>query len=204
MALKTKGKPAKLHPKAGPKKRRAKSEEAAIRAAVEEHGKRGVRAVRKSSKVNTFRYKDPAEERAKRKKLDAYLREMERVFGLREPRHEHEFLMFYDVLKEDERPFAAKLFQMECDHPQSEVIAQKGAWSSGEPIRYLACTRCGIVRREGTTTFMRVEEWTNYCPDGYDMFDWMDLLTKDKSLWRFIYDEVIAEMTANALTEEAT
>jgi hypothetical protein len=187
--------------KAGPKKARAKAEEEAKAKAIEEHRVRGKKtATRKSSKVTRYSYKES--DTAKRQRVDRYLAEMQRVFGMREPRHEDEFLAFHDNLKADEIPFALKLFQMSCDHPKTEIIAQKGSWTSGEPVYFTACVRCALVRRDAAPTFMLREEWDSHCPEGYDAFDWGDLFTKDKTLWRFIHDEVLAEQVSGSMTEE--
>lgn len=187
--------------KAGPKKARTKVEEA-IRAAVEENTPRGrPKASRKSSKVRSYTFKET--DAAKRLRADRYLAEMQRVFGLREPRHESEFLEFYDTLKEDERMFAVKLFQMSCWHDRNERVASSIAWSSGEGYVYIACTRCGLVRRDDTSVKrMRLAEWNSYCPEGFDAFDWTDLLMTDKSIWRFIHDEALAEMVDASMTKE--
>lgn len=186
--------------KAGPKKRRAKSEEQRIREAVAEHGARGKpRTARKSGKVRSFTYKES--DASKRAKVDRYLSELQRIFGMRTPRHENEYLEFLYTLKADEHPFALQLFRMTCTHPKVEVVAN-GTSMVHDNKRHIACVRCGLVRVEQSKTKMLIAEWQSYCPTGFDMFDWEDLFTKDKSMWRFLHDECLAEMVEESMTEE--
>jgi hypothetical protein len=77
VALKTKG------IKAGPKKRRAKSEAEAIRKAIEENA-RGSKPSRKASRVRTYHYKAPNRNRVQRQ-IDAVQRELALMYQMRVP-----------------------------------------------------------------------------------------------------------------------
>ena len=197
MALKQKGKHnisgrKAAVPKAGPKKRRAKSEAEAIRAAVEEHGKRGVRVSRRAGKVNTFKYKE-AEAPAKPEPVEQW------VPYLREP---HELETYRRELPYDLQPFAAKLFKMECGHIDREVTAMKAPLDPSEREEWWRCPRCWYSAKKQTYLRELQAEWASYCPDGYDMWEWMDMFTKDRSLWRFIYEEAEVELVDIALGRE--
>ena len=169
-----------------------KTEQDLIREAVEEHGKRGVKHGRRASKVNTFNYKKA--ESDKRKRADALQAEQERVYGLREPRPPSELDVFTASLTDDQKVFARMYFQMECDHGEFP-LATLHSFVEGTTLIDALCERCGLVRKwMGNKTETARAEWMSYCPDGFDMFDWLDLYTKDRGAWRFIHDEVLSEM----------
>jgi hypothetical protein len=197
MALKPKGRYATTAkrkvavPKADPKKRRAKSEEEMIRAAVDEHGKRGVKARRKSGKVNAFRYKETVH--AANEANTAWHRHQ----LMREPHGLTPFEEFTDTLADDARVFATTYWHMQCAHADEEVISQTASFVEGASPEHLRCRNCGLVRRwQGSKTETKRHEWMSYCPDGYDMFEWGDLYVGDRSLWQYIHDECLAEMVA--------
>ena len=198
MGLKRKGKSAKdisgrkaAVPKAGPKKRRARTEEEAIRAAVEEHGKRGVRPARRAGKVRTYTYKEPP----------AKVPEPEPMWTpyLREP---IELERYRRELPTDLQPMAAKLFKMECDHPEKEVVSVIAPLDPSERRSQWRCNRCHCLGNTAGKMRMLYEEWLTYCPEGYDMWEWADMFTKDKSLWRFIYEEAEHMLVADVLGSE--
>jgi hypothetical protein len=197
LALKVKGQ--KSTPKAGPKKRRFKSEQeaekAAIRAAIEEHGKRRPRARRKSSKINSFKYKEasaPAKEKVAG--LDPY--------ALREPEGPSLFDVFAVELPDDQRVFAKTYWHMRCEHLYEGVVAGNPSLDGLEPV-WKRCADCGLVRRwYGNRTASKRQEWMTYCPDGFDMFDWEHLFTKDRGMWLYIHDECLAEMVDESMTKE--
>lgn len=199
--LKQKGKTAKTTPKAGPKKKRAKTEEEMIRSAVDEHGKRGVRVARKSSKVNIIKYKEA--ETAKRKRADKFQREQELAHGLREPQGPNAFDQFVAELDTSQRVFAKTYWQMQCEHKHEESVAESVSFVEGREPIFVRCFDCGANRRwMGTRTATKINEWMSYCPDGYDMFEWEELFVKDRSMWRFIHDEAMYEMVEAAMTTD--
>lgn len=189
-------------PKAGPKKRRAKSEEEMIRAAVEEHGRRGVRARRKASNVHTYSFKEV--ETAKHKKAEAFLTEQERVFAMRLPQGPSPFVEFVSDLSDEERIFASAYWHMQCEHRNEKPQMIDPSFVNGVTPVTMECPDCGLVRRwHGTRTETKLQEWMSYCPNGYDMFDWQDMFVRDRSMWRFIHDEVLADMVDDSMKEES-
>lgn len=198
MPLKTKG--AKLTPKAGPKKRRAKTEDEAIRNAVAEHGTRGLRRTRK---VRSYKYKETDADKRKRGKQ--VITDQEREFRLREPDGPSEFKLFKDALDESAKPFAEMYWHMKCPHKREVEVAVIPSMVLGKEASHVQCLDCDIIRRwHGTKTLTKQKEWIGYCPDGYDMFDWEALFLRDRSMWQLIHDEVLAEMAeASMATEEA-
>lgn len=196
MALKRKGSAAKdisgrkaAVPKAGPKARRAKSEAEAIRAAVEEHGKRGrPKPSRRAGKVNTFQYKEPpAKEPEPEPMWSPYLREP------------HELEAFRRELPPEQQSLAANLFKMDCPHEVREVTASITPLDPSAREEWWKCPRCWYsAKKQGKLSELRAE-WNSYCPEGYDMWEWADMFTKDKTLWRFIYDEAEHMLVADVL-----
>lgn len=127
--------------------------------------------------------------------------ELEMQYGLREPKQTL-LTVFADDLPDDEKPFAQKLFQMDCNHFDSEVTVQKSENGISVPERK-QCKRCGLSYRVNrTATLTKRAEWDSYCPDGFDMFDWQDLYQRDKSTWRFIFSEVLSEMEPTLMEGE--
>lgn len=186
MALKTKG----GVPKAGPKKRRARTEAEAIRNAVDEHGVR--QPAKKTSKVREYSYKEG--QRAKRKRASAFDAEQQRLFGLREPDGPTPLEEFTETLAPDARVFAELYWHMQCEHVDEEIVLVPSL--DGAEPSHVRCKVCGSVRRWwGTKTETKRQEWSGYCPDGYDMFEWHDMYVRDRSMWQFIHDEVLAEMS---------
>lgn len=178
-----------------------KTEQDMIREAVEEHGKRGrPKTNRRAGKVNTFNYKEG--EAAKRKQADSFVAEQERVYGLREPRPPSKIEEFTAKLADDQKVFARMYFQMECGH-ELLPIAKTVSYVDGIKVHSILCQHCALVRTwQGSKTATDQAEWVSYCPDGFDMFDWQDLYTKDRGVWRFIHDEVLAEMVSESMTKE--
>lgn len=198
MALKTKG--TKLTPKAGPKKRRAKTEAEAIRRAVDEHGAK----LRKTRKVRSYTYKQVDEaDKLKKQRGKQIVSEQERLYGLRVPDGPSEFDVFKEALPKDAKVFAEMYWHMQCAHAHQEDLALTTSIVEGAEPSHVRCLTCGMVRKWwGTKTLTKQKEWIGYCPDGYDMFDWEGLFVKDRSLWQFIHDEVLAEMAEASMTTE--
>lgn len=187
--LKTKG-----TPKAGPKKRRAKNEQEAIRAAVDESGRRTVRASRKAGRLNKYSYKDLDADKKRRQAQTAKEREEALAYSLRPPKEPTAFEEFYAKLSDGERVFAVMYWHMQCEHAKEVVIVETASFVNGNEPEMTECQDCGITRQwHGTKTETKRQEWIGYCPEGYDMWDWMALYVKDRSLWQFIHDEVLAE-----------
>ncbi len=116
---------------------------------------------------------------------------LEREHMMREPKPLDDFARFVADLSDDEQPFALKLWQMSCDHYESEVLAVGG---DGQP-RSVKCLRCGRVRKwMGSDMSTKLQEWNDYCPDGFDMFEWQELYIRDRRMWRFLHDEALASM----------
>lgn len=176
-------------PKAGPKKRRAKNEAERIREAVEEHGKRGIKPARRAGKVNSFQYKE-SEAPAKVEEPDTWKP------YLRMP---HEFVAFKDALPEDLQPMAAKLFTMQCDHMEREITAVIAPLDPSKREEWWRCERCWYSAKKQSKTTNLMAEWNSYCPEGMDMFDWEDMFTRDKGMWRFIYEEAEYDLVAEVL-----
>lgn len=186
MALKQKG----GAPKAGPKKRRARTEAEAIRNAVDEHGVR--QPAKKATKVREYSYKEA--QRAKRKRASAFEAEQQRLFGLRVPDGPTPFEEFKETLAPDARVYAQLYWNMQCEHDHGAIVLFPSL-EGAEPT-HVVCTFCGSMRQwHGTKTETKRQEWIGYCPDGYDMFEWQDLFVRDRSLWQFIHNEVLAEMS---------
>lgn len=127
--------------------------------------------------------------------------ELGMIYRMREPDGPSAFETFAAELEDEQRPFAKLYWTMQCDHAHEEKVAVD---ASGAPIM-VRCTDCGIVRRwQGTRGATKVQEWMSYCPDGFDMFEWQDLYVRDRSMWQFIHDEVLAEQVTITLAEEGT
>lgn len=177
--------------KAGPKKRRAKTEAEAIREATEEHGVRGIRSGRRSSKVKTYSYKAGKPKREKRKlSLD------KSAIGLNDRNDRkwepwEEAILFSDpamVLDDLTRK------QVECDH--KALQGEKAVALLGEDKQYRTCPKCQVVLRWwGSYTATIQAEWQSYRIEGYGMEDWGAMFTKDKSLWLFILEEAQVALT---------
>jgi hypothetical protein len=179
-------------PKAGPKARRAKSEAEHIREAVEEYGVRGVRPSRKAGKVRSYRYKEapPTPEETPVEGWQPYLREP------------HELVAYRSELPEDLRPHAAKLFKMECEHTVRDITAVNAPLDPSEREEWWRCRRCWYsAKKTGINATLR-EEWNSYCPEGFDMWEWADMFTKDRTMWRFIYEEAEYALVADVLGSE--
>lgn len=195
MALKRKGttKRKVAVPKAGPKRRRF-TEEERIRQAVDENTRTSKRAVRKSGRVHSYKYKEaePVKERLPHP-----------VFAptMREPKP-GAFLSFLDSLSDEQKPNALDLFRMECSHANLNVLVVIAPLDPAEREEWMQCDRCGLVLKYGSKTSMLNQEWMHYCPEGYDMFDWQDLFTRDKSLWSFIVEEAEAELVSRYTDEK--
>jgi hypothetical protein len=171
-------------PKAGPKKRRAKAEEELIREAIDQHGTRPVKGTRRSGKVRTFTYEGRGVTEAPAQPQEGWQPYLREPFELEEYRRS---------LPADLQPHALRLFKAECDH-QWVVAGTKAPLDPNGREDWLGCERCAIlVKRAGVIAMLR-DEWRQYCPEGYDMFTWDDLFTKDKTLWRFIIEEVEDEL----------
>lgn len=180
-------------PKAGPKARRAKSEAEAIRAAVEEHGRRGVKASRRAGKVDTYHYKEPTTAEAAAK--DGGESFVWKPY-LREP---HALEQYRRELPEDMRPHAAKLFKMECDHAEREVTSVLAPLDPSKREEWWRCENCWHSDKKQSKTAELRHEWHGYCPEGYDMWEWADMFTKDKTMWRYIYEEAEYLLVAEVL-----
>jgi hypothetical protein len=189
MALKQKG------IKAGPKKQAAKSEAEAIRAAVEEHSVRS-RATRKSSGVKSYHYKQRPDSKPAKPAIDLrYAIRVPKVTALD---------LFKAELPEDEQAYAETYWHMQCEHAHEVEIILAASFTNGNEPVWMECPDCGLRRRwDMSRAQTKVNEWTAYCPDGFDMFDWIDLYVKDRSLWRYIYDECQVEMVENSFKEDA-
>lgn len=193
MTLKTKG---GHTPKAGPKHKAAKTEEDRIRAAVEEHGRRGQpRAKRKSSRVTVYNFKEAEVER--KRAVDAKTREDTLAYSLREPGEPTAFDLFRKNLSEDAKPFAMLYFQMQCEHGR-RTIAERYSMVDGNDAAFAVCDHCGAAFR---LPYSKWQEWINYCPDGFDMIEWADMYSRDKSMWQFIHDEVLAELAEGVIAD---
>lgn len=117
-------------------------------------------------------------------------------FELREPKPPTEFDLFVAELDDSQRPFATILWRMACQHTD-EVIENDPHGTA----TWVRCKRCDSLRRWlGSTAKTRQGEWMTYCPDGFDMFDWDELYTRDKTLWPFIHDEALYAMLEDAMT----
>lgn len=185
-------------PKAGPKKRRAKTEEEMIRAAVAEHGIRK-KGTRRASKVNAYSYKaaEAAKKEQKQKVIEDELR-----FGLRVPIGPSEFDLFKEELPDDAKVFAQMYWHMQCTH-EDETVEQTSSYVEGVQPTTVRCIHCGSMRKwQGTKTTTKHAEWTSYCPYGFDMWDWDTLYVNDRYLWRYIHDEVLASMMFEELVAE--
>jgi hypothetical protein len=190
-----------LVPKAGPKKKAAKSEAELIRDAVAEHGKRGVRALRKSGKVTSYNYKEA--EAAKRKRVEQYITEQDRLFSLRQPHGPTPFDDFKEGLADDARVFAKLYWTMRCEHRHETPVTIDPSIVHGTTVAHMSCPECGLIRSWcGTRAATKRREWESYCPEGFDMFDWCDLYVPDRSLWQYIHDEALADMLTEAMKED--
>lgn len=181
--------------KAGPKKKRAKAEEELIRQAIEENRSRGgpKGKPRRAGKVRSYRYKEaakpepqPAEER---------WRPYERNYPF-------EFGEYEQSLPEDLRPFAVKLYKAECPHSRWEVVTVQAPLDPAQREQHVRCHRCWYTAKQQGRMRMLYEEWMSLAPEGYDHFDWGDLFTKDKTLWRYIYEEAEHALVSDVLGEE--
>lgn len=136
---------------------------------------------------------------AARKKRAAKTREDTLAYSLREPYEPTPRDEFLAGLTDSERIFGQMYWHMECKHDHEVVVAGNPSLDGLEPI-WMRCPDCDLVRRWfGTKTETKRQEWISYCPADYDMFDWTDLFHRDRSLWRYIHDECLAEMVEGTL-----
>lgn len=172
--------------KAGPKKRRAKTEAERIAAAVEDHGARGIRQTRKASKLRVYKYKEPAKKKAPARKLSLD----PRAEGLNDRSHRpwetwEEAILFSEPTKVLD-DLTKK--QMLCDH--KPLMGEKPVASLGEDSQWRTCPTCqAVLRWWGNYTATIQAEWQSLRLVGYSMPEWGELFTKDKSLWVFIMEE---------------
>lgn len=116
--------------------------------------------------------------------------EEEKLYGLREPKPQTLFDIFKSELPDDQKPFARKLYQMDCQHPGEEETAVLAKSSHETETVWLTCPTCGLTWRWfGTMSATKKAEWASYCPEGFDQFDWEELYTRDKAMWKILYDE---------------
>lgn len=172
--------------KAGPKKRRAKSEAEMIATAVEEHGARGMQVGRRSSKVRKYTYKKPVKKQAPKRKLSLD----KTAAGLndrnsREWEPWEEAILFMEPTKVMD---ALTRQQIECEHkPLKEA---KPVAVLGDDAQWRTCPTCqSVLRWWGSYTATLQGEWLSYRIAGFDMTEWGELYSKDKSLWLFLIEE---------------
>jgi len=123
-------------------------------------------------------------------------------FQMREPNGPSPFELFRENLPVDAKPFALLYWHMQCEHRAEKIIAGTSTLDNYEPV-WVRCPDCGLVRRWfGNRSATKKQEWVSYCPDGFDMFEWDELFTRDRSMWRFIHDEVLVSQVDEAMTEE--
>lgn len=171
--------------KAGPKKRRAKTEAEKIAAAVTEHGAISVRTGRKNGKVHSYSYKKPEKKKTPKRKLSLD----QTAIGLndrnkREWAPWEEAILFVEPAKVLDE-LAKK--QMLCEHKALKEVRETAVLGEAS---WRTCPACQVVLRWwGNYTATIQAEWMSYRVDGYSMPDWGELFTKDKSLWVFIIEE---------------
>lgn len=173
--------------KAGPKKRRTEAER--IATAVDEHGSRGVKQTRKASRVRSYKYKEPAKKKeAPKRKLS--LDPRAEGFNDRSARPWEpweEAILFSDpkVVLDD---LTKK--QMLCEHKALKAEKPSAVVGSWETREYRICPTCqAFLRWWGSYTATIQAEWQTLRLTGYEMPEWGELFTKDKSLWVFIMEE---------------
>jgi hypothetical protein len=131
--------------------------------------------------------------------------ELQERYGLREPLPPSEFDVFVASLSDDQKPFAKALWQMGCEH-KDEVIENTSSILDGVKPTVVRCKHCGLMKTwQGTPASSKRFEWTSFCPDGFDMFEWEDLYQRDKTMWPLIFDEVqyaMLEATMLPTTQE--
>lgn len=179
-------------PKAGPKKRRAKAEEAAIRAAVEEHGRRGKpQPVRKAGRVRTYSFKsDDKKKPARKLSLDPTAQGYN-VRNARAWQPWEEAILFAEPGMALD---ALTKAQAVCEHKALSV--EQPVAILGDDRIYRRCPSCqAILRWWGSYTATLQAEWMSLRVTGYDMPEWGEMFTKDKSLWLFILEEAQAAIT---------
>jgi len=167
--------------KAGPKKRRAKSEAELIASAVEEHGARGMQVGKRNGKVRTYSYKKPVKKKTEPKRKLSLDKSAE---GLNDRNRRdwepwEEAILFVEptkVLDELVRK------QIECEHKPLKTARPLAVL--GEEREWRTCPTCqSVLRWWGSYTTTLQGEWMSYRVDGYPMEEWGELFTKDKSLW---------------------
>lgn len=172
--------------KAGPKKRRAKTERDRISEAVEEHGARGVKQTRRATKVRSYTYKETAKKKAPKRKLSLDLRAQ----GLNDRSSRkweswEEAILFSEPTKVLD-DLTKK--QMLCDH--KPLMNEKAVASLGEDAQWRTCPTCqAVLRWWGNYTATIQAEWQSLRLVGYSPSEWGELFTKDKSLWVFLMEE---------------
>lgn len=177
--------------KAGPKKRRAKSEAEAIREAVEEHGSRSVRSGRNRFPLRTYSYK-PVKKKESKRKLS--LDKTAEGFNDRNNRTWQpweEAILFVEATKVLD---TLTKNQMQCDH--KALRGEKAIASLTEDQTYRRCPDCQVILRWwGNYTQTIQAEWMQYRVEGYGMPEWGELFTTDKALWLFILEEAQLALT---------
>jgi hypothetical protein len=107
------------------------------------------------------------------------------------PEPDSRFRKFVMDLADDELPFVMDYWHMRCHHKRLRAV---------DDDNHIECVICGLVRTwQGDDLATMKAEWASYCPDGMDMFDWADLFVRDRSLWRYIHGEVLAEMVEGVI-----
>jgi len=175
--------------KAGTKKRRAKSEQEMIREAVEEHGRRGVRAERRSSKVRSYSYKKPAKKKEPKRKLS-----LDKTAVGYNDRNRREWQPWEEaILFVDAKVVLDELTkkQIQCDH--KALKTERPVAVLGDDAQWRTCPNCqAVLRWWGSYTATIQAEWMSYRVNGYPMTEWGELYTRDKTLWLFVIEEAHA------------
>lgn len=106
------------------------------------------------------------------------------------PEPDSRFRAFVMELEDDEIPFVMDYWHMRCHHKRLRSL-------EGSKVE---CVLCGLVMEDNPDLLqMMKDEWTSYCPDGVDMFEWDDLFTKKRSTWQYIHGEVMAALVEEVL-----
>ena len=187
--------------KAGPKKKRAKKEQAdelALRAAIEENRVRGkLGATRRASKVRSYKYKDAKPKQPARKlSLDPTA---EGLSG----RNHRDWQPWEEAIIFAEPGTALDTLskhQAACDH--KPLMTEKPIASMMDR-EYRTCPTCqAVLRWWGSYTLTIMAEWQSYRITGYNPEEWGELFTKDKSLWLPIMEEAHAALSDEEVPNE--